>query len=135
MEECQGFRVADCVGIPCSGVGRRLGQATPDQPREPGRGPRWSLTGPAALGRSHYCSSLRTPGPRRRQGAWPMRGTGSQRAEKAPFQFATLENPRATSPPPAVPSEGRLDQLFLRSCHRRGQTRSCSSQSYPVPFI
>lgn len=104
MEECQGCGVADCVGIPCSGVGRWLGRGAQDQPREPGRGPRGSLTGPAALGRSHYCSSLRTPGPPRRPGAWPVQGTGSQRAEKAPFQITTLENPRATSPQPAVPS-------------------------------
>lgn len=104
LEECQGCGVADCVGIPYSRVGRGLGRAAPDQPGEPGRGPRGSLTGPATLGRSHYCSSLRTPGPPRRPGAWPVRGTGSQRAEKAPFQIATLENPRATSPQPAVPS-------------------------------
>lgn len=60
-------------------------------------GPRGSLTWPEALRRSRYCSSLRKPGPPRRTGAWPVQGTGSERAEEALSYTATPGSPAASS--------------------------------------
>lgn len=98
-----------------------------DQSREPGRGPRGSLTGPAALGRSRYCSSLRTPGPPRRPGAWPVQGQGSERGggarlycypKKAALNIATVRErgscpgprrfPVPQRPPPHAASRGAV---------------------------
>lgn len=117
--------------VPGAGVGRWKRRAARDrQPRGPGRGPRGSLTGPAALGRSHYCSSLRTPGPPRRPGAWPVQGTGCERAEhpsrSLPWEALTEHHRR-----PRFVARGLSQSTILP----RLPPRLCSSHSSPAPFI
>lgn len=114
--------------------GRRTGPQS-DHPPAPERshrrrGPRRSLTGPGAPRRSRYCSSLRTPGPPRKPGAWPVPEKESERARLNPQPKKPGCCVHRGTEHPHRPTA----RLSSRGRHRRCRLRSCSSQSTPAPF-